>query len=149
MPKRKPIPPPNMPVKKKDAGYESNGAHLQRHPVPPPPLPKRPSREESKEDANTGEDGIFVVEAPVGDSEPTTPLTEHVPTYIQPWVDDVDEAEEVEAPHLPPALPKRRPAHRVLSSSPEEDGPSLPSWVTAQEEEARAKSSFVDEDAGL
>jgi hypothetical protein len=36
-----------------------------------------------------------------------------------------------------------------LSSSPEEDGPRLPSWVAAQVEEARAKSSFVDEDAGL
>jgi hypothetical protein len=149
MPKRKPIPPPNLPIKGKDPGHESNGLHAQRHSAPPPPLPKRPSREESKEDVEDREDGLLIVEAPAGDSEPTTPMTEHVPTYIQPWVDDVDEAEEEEAPHEPPALPKRRPAHRVLSSSPEEDGPSLPSWVAAQEEEARAKSSFVDEDAGL
>jgi hypothetical protein len=150
VPKRKPIPPPNIPTKTKDAGIEANGLHIQRHPIPPPPLPKRPSREEPKQDVDHGDDGLLVVEAPAGDSEPTTPMTEHVPSYIQPWVDDVDEAEEQEISlHEPPALPKRRPAHRVLSSSPEEDGPRLPSWVSAQEEEARAKSSFVDEDAGL
>ncbi|PMD46416.1 hypothetical protein L207DRAFT_417212 [Hyaloscypha variabilis F] len=145
VPKRKPIPPPSLPVKSN--GMDLNEPHLQRHSVPPPPLPKRPSREESKQNSLHGDDGLLVVEAPTGDSEPTTPLTDHVPTYIQPWVED-DEVDE-QGTHQPPALPKRRPAHRVLSSSPEEDGPRLPSWVAAQEEEARAKSSFVDEDAGL
>jgi hypothetical protein len=150
VPKRKPIPPPNIPTKTKDTGIEANGLHIQHHSIPPPPLPKRPSKEEPKQDVDHVDDGLLVVEAPAGDSEPTTPMTEHVPSYIQPWVDDVDEAEEQEISlHEPPALPKRRPAHRVLSSSPEEDGPRLPSWVSAQEEEARAKSSFVDEDAGL
>jgi len=156
VPKRKPIPPPNLPLKAKDSGNESNGLNNHRHSVPPPPLPKRPSREEPKEDYDNGDDGLLVVEAPAGDSEPTTPMTEHVPAYVQPWVDDVDEAEEqaqefspqTRTPE-PPALPKRRPPHRVLSSSPEEDGPKLPSWLAAQEEEARAKCTFVDEDAGL
>jgi hypothetical protein len=156
VPKRKPIPPPNLPLKAKDSGNESNGLNNHRHSVPPPPLPKRPSREEPKEDYDNGDDGLLVVEAPAGDSEPTTPMTEHVPAYVQPWVDDVDEAEEQaqeSSPQTrtpePPALPKRRPPHRVLSSSPEEDGPKLPSWLAAQEEEARAKCTFVDEDAGL
>ena len=50
---------------------------------------------------------------------------------------------------LPPRLPKRRAVNRVLSSSPDEDGPRLPTWQAAQEEEARAKSSFIDEDMGV
>ncbi len=156
VPKRKPIPAPKLPLKAKDSGNESDEINNQRPSVPPPPLPKRPSREEPKEDYDNGDDGLLVVEAPAGDSEPTTPMTEHVPTYVQPWVDDVDETEEQAqepSPHTkppePPALPKRRPLHRVLSGSPEEDGPKLPSWMAAQEEEARSKSTFVDEDAGL
>jgi hypothetical protein len=90
---------------------------------------------------------------------------ENAPVYMQPWVDDVDDEEEevwntpqtVVAPQSPkspagpspPRLPKRRPPHRVLSTSPEEDGHKLPSWLAAQEEEQRAKSTWVDEDAGL
>lgn len=50
-----------------------------------------------------------------------------------------------------PVPPRRSPApelpqRRLVSSSPEEDGPSLPSWATAQEEEARIKSAYVEED---
>jgi DNA polymerase zeta len=92
---------------------------------------------------------------------------EHAPVYMQPWVDDVDEEEEgvqkkaqsVVAPappsskcsasSSPPRLPNRRTPHRVLSTSPEEDGHKLPSWLAAQEEEQRAKSTWVDDDAGL
>jgi DNA polymerase zeta len=92
---------------------------------------------------------------------------EHAPVYMQPWVDDVDEEEEEvqekaqpvvdpappspksPASPRPPRLPKRRPRHRVLSTSPDEDGPKLPSWLAAQEEEQRAKSTWVDDDAGL
>jgi len=113
----------------------------------------------------SADDGLLVVEAPANDSEPTTPMSEMTPSYMPPWVEDADEVEEKvqDRAHLeplpqspvvamspePPRLPKRRPLHRVLSSSPEEDGHKLPSWVVAQEEEARAKSTFVDEDAGL
>ena len=92
---------------------------------------------------------------------------EHSLVYMQPWVDDVEEDEDevqnmpqpVVAPASPrpksrtsaspPRLPKRRPPHRILSTSPEEDGDKLPSWLAAQEEEQRAKSTWVDEDAGL
>jgi hypothetical protein len=158
VPKRKPIPPPTLPLRHKDSGSESNGIQSPRHPVPPPPLPNRRSKEESI--TLSADDGLLVVAAPAGDSEPTTPMSEHGPTYMPPWVDDVDEEEkdDIQQPHhfvaaesAPPRLPKRRPPHRVLSqaSSPEEDGPKLPSWMAAQEEEARAKSTFVDEDAGV
>jgi hypothetical protein len=166
VPKRKPIPPPSLPQRPKDSGNDSV-ANGERHPLPPPPLPKRRSREGQASDAT--DDGLFVVAAPASDSSPGTPMSEHppenAPVYMQPWVDDVDDEEEevwntpqtVVAPQSPkspagpspPRLPKRRPPHRVLSTSPEEDGHKLPSWLAAQEEEQRAKSTWVDEDAGL
>jgi hypothetical protein len=150
VPKRKPIALPSMPEKHKGSGSSSNGASSSRHAVPPPPLPKRRSREEHTDE--TIDDGLLVVAAPHADSEPTTPLSEGAPTDMQPWAEDAGDLEETENPSPEPEaprLPKRRPLHRVLSSSPEEDGPGLPSWIAAQEEEARAKSTFVDEDAGL
>jgi len=115
-------------------------------------LPKRRSREDSIEHTD---DGVLVVAAPTSDSEPTTPSSEHAPSYLPPWVDDYEEPGEpqpqpAELSHELPRLPKRRP-HRVLSSS-EEDGMKLPSWMAAQEEEARVKSTYVDgvdEDMGV
>ncbi|KAH9205961.1 hypothetical protein DL95DRAFT_416967 [Leptodontidium sp. 2 PMI_412] len=158
VPKRKPIPPPDLPPKPSDPASDLNSFHSQKHAVPPPPLPKRRSREDEKLSNSPADEGLLVVEAPAADSEPTTPMIENGPVYMQPWVDDFDEATEekvhetiskpVHSP-TPPRLPKRRQPHRVLSSSPEEDGHKLPSWMAAQEEEARAKSTFVDEDAGL
>jgi len=151
VPKRKPIPPPALPQRRKDSVEESKTVHSQHHALPPPPLPKR--RDDVPDDST--DDGIFVVAAPAGDSEPSTPMSEeHAPTYMPPWVDDVeDEDEAPKAQSLrdsnPPRLPMRRPPHRKLSHSPEEDGPKLPSWMAAQEEEARAKSTFVDEDMGV
>ncbi|TAQ85613.1 hypothetical protein B7494_g6069 [Chlorociboria aeruginascens] len=148
VPKRKAvIPPPELPLIPKS--IEPNSRHKL---VAPPPLPKRRSLSDTRNEV-AGE-GLLVVAAPAVDSEPTTPTSEHAPTYIKPWVDDVDgDEEEVHAqypPSSPPAprLPSRRP-HRALSGSPEEDGHKLPSWLAAQEEEARAKSSFVDEDSGV
>ncbi|TVY75614.1 putative PH domain-containing protein [Lachnellula suecica] len=154
VPKRKAIPPPNLPERHND-GNESNGGS--RHSLPPPPLPKRRSRDETKGVHETGDDGLLVVEAPANDSEPTTPLTEEPPAYMPPWVEDTEEIGEEKArpqplaidAKTPPRLPRRRQPNRVLSGSPEEDGHQLPSWMAAQEEEARAKSSFVDDDAGL
>lgn len=160
VPKRKPIPPPNLSPKPPNSEGEHTEAR-KNHPLPPPLLPKRRSRE--TEEKIPEDDGLLVVAAP--ESEPTTPGTEHQPSYLQPWVDDVDE-ESQEIKHQPvvtvnadppdtplsaeaPRLPRRAPSHRVMSSSPEEDGPKLPSWLAAQEEEARAKSTFVDEDAGI
>jgi hypothetical protein len=153
VPKRKPIPPSALPLKQKDPELESNGVEKQ-HTVSTPPLPKRPSREDA--DADGTDDGLLVVAAPTGDSEPTTPISEDAPICMPPWVGNAEETGPVQqtvtadGKDVPvPTLSKRRPPHRVLSSSPEEDGPELPSWMAAQEEEARAKSTFVDEDTGL
>jgi hypothetical protein len=170
VPKRKPIPPPSLPQRLKDSGSDPNG-NIERHQLPPPPLPKRRSRGDQASEAT--DDSLFVVAAPTCDSMPGTPMSEHPPeqpVYMQPWVDDVDDEDDMQnKPHPavdrrpavdppspsspvspnPPRLPKRRPPHRVLSTSPEEDGHKLPSWLAAQEEEQRAKSTWVDDDAGL
>jgi hypothetical protein len=153
VPKRKPIPPPAFLPKTKEAESDVRGIHSHKHGVTPPPLPARRSRDDSINDGT--DDGLLVVAAPSGDSEPTTPMSEHAPVYLPPWIDDVEGADDshqqIHASKASdaPQLPKRRPPHRVLSSSPEEDGPGLPSWIAAQEKEARAKSTLVDEDAGL
>lgn len=147
VPKRKPLPPPLTPEKHNEPETHT---HPQRHAVPPPPLPKRRTREdEISQDAN---DGIFVIAAPRSDSEPTTPMSENAPSDLQPSAEEGVEDAEV-APSLAvseaPRLPKRRTPYRVLSSSPVEDGPKLPAWMAAQEEEARVRSTLVDEDMGL
>ncbi|KAE8440563.1 hypothetical protein EG329_007236 [Mollisiaceae sp. DMI_Dod_QoI] len=163
VPRRKPIPPPKLPTKSKDStSVNSSAAQPPEH--TPPPLPKRRSREEEKFREEPTDDSLLVVAAPSGDSEPTTPMSEHTPSYLPPWVDDVDENENdvdtkslptpapkptSEPEPIPPRLPKRRAPYRVMSTSPEEDGHKLPSWMAAQEEEARARSAFVDEDSGL
>jgi hypothetical protein len=168
VPKRKPIPSPEIPSKHKD----DTPLNSQHHALPPPPLPKRRSIAE----ADIKDDGLLVVSAPMVDSEPTTPINESPPSYMPPWVEDTEELgdepkiepkvepqvetkseslvdSQVKTPVLspgpPPLLPKRRTPHRILSSSPEEDGHKLPSWMAAQEEEARAKSTFIDEDGGV
>jgi hypothetical protein len=147
VPKRKPISPPVLPQRQ-----VADAAAGQSRKVPPPPLPRRGSQRST----DAGDDGLLVVSAP---SEPTTPTTDETPTYMQPWVDDGDETGEenqqpntapnASGPREPPRLPKRRNPHRVMSSSPEEDGHQLPSWLAAQEQEARSRSTFVDEDAGV
>ncbi|CZT51037.1 related to C.elegans LIM homeobox protein [Rhynchosporium secalis] len=116
VPKRKPIPPPDLPPKPSDSASDINSFHNQKHAVPPPPLPKRRSREEKLSSNNLADDGLLVVEAPTADSESTTPTMEHSPAYLQPWVDDFDEANEEDheavskTPYspMPPKLPKRR-----------------------------------------
>jgi hypothetical protein len=150
VPKRKPVAQPALPQQQNDSGSDLNEIR-----IPPSassrPLRKRRSRDEGSN--NSTDDSLLVVAAPAGDSEPTTPLSDQAPPYLPPWVDDT-EGEESQAiaavrDFEPAEVPKRRPPHRVLSTSPEEDGPKLPSWMAAQEEEARAKSTLVDEDIGL
>lgn len=164
VPKRKPMPLPSLPQRQKGAEAEDEGESRKR---PAPPLPRRRGQRQAGEGG--GGDGMLVVEAPQQDSEPTTPLDER-PNYLQPWVADAEEDEDIRPPRspdgdirsntlpadalpahigrIPPDLPRRRPLTRVMSGSPEEDVGNLPSWVAAQEQEARAKSIWVDEEGG-
>lgn len=185
VPKRKAIPPPNLQPKTQETETKSSTPSPKHHAVPPPPLPRRG---EGQKEGSGEEEGVFVVAAPISESEPTTPLVEQTVSYMPPWVDDEEDdskhtkttaedthkpprlprrstqstvnSQEVERetekekekeaddPKTPPRLPKRRAPTRVLSTSPEEDSHYLPSWVAAQEDQARARSNLVDEDAG-
>jgi hypothetical protein len=152
VPKRKPVNPLSWTSQPKNPGHEANESHDQLS-VPPTTLLKGRSADKLSDDS--ADDSLLVVAAPSGDSEPTTPSSEPDPLYQPPWVEHTDEGDEsrgiaTAVRELEPGrLSKRRPPHRILSTSPEEDGPKLPSWIAAQEEEARTKSTFVDEDIGL
>jgi len=156
VPKRKPMPSPSISHNQFDSGRGSDGSELvetKQPPVAQPPLPKRRSRESQATEST--DDGLLVVAAPANDSEPSTPMSEHLSEYMPSWVDDATKLEQQQLQEQwaddlhPPRLPKRRQVSRVLSSSPDEDGPELPSWQAAQEEEARAKISLLDEDMGV
>lgn len=150
VPKRKVVPPPTLPSKPQPSQESLEKETRNSHPLPPPVLPERRSRGDTNETspANDENDGLFVVSAP-HDSTPTTPAVEHTPSYVQPWVEDehdinteksattssrqslAEDSSTKEGDKTPPRLPKRRAdmgMKRVLSNSPEEDGPRLPSW---------------------
>lgn len=158
VPKRKTIPPPLLPQRPRQqdskgsssesvtASSEQENTSKRSNLPNPPALPRRRTKHmlDDNRDANLADDGIFVVAAPA-DSEPTTPLNEARTNYLPPWVDDAADDEDTSSEPVSPRLPARRRAG--TSSSPEDDK-KLPSWMAAQEEESRAKSLWVDDDAG-
>ncbi|KAG9247396.1 hypothetical protein BJ878DRAFT_186138 [Calycina marina] len=165
VPKRKPIPTASKSQQSLTHGPFSSESHDPKQQIAPP-LPKRRNHESHVNE--NADDALLVVAAPTNDSEPTTPITTTSgPDYMPPWVDDTEEIEEAPKQLLekqplekqplvkqrpeqqPPRLPRRKLWNRIVSSSPEEDGPRLPSWMSAQEEEARAKTVFMDEDTGV
>ncbi|KAL2136838.1 hypothetical protein VTI74DRAFT_1052 [Chaetomium olivicolor] len=84
VPKRKPIPSPSV-----ERHNEHTTRASERRPVPPPPLPKRRHYQPEPEG---DEHNMLVVAAPM-DSEPTTPRSApHSPSYVQPWVEDVEDS---------------------------------------------------------
>ncbi|KAI1779002.1 hypothetical protein F4818DRAFT_236730 [Hypoxylon cercidicola] len=101
MPKRKPVAPPPSSIPRKSTS-SLNETKSERRPVPPPPLPSRRRRVSQIHVGNeaSNEDNVLVVEAPLADSEPNSPLIqiEHesedsmsTPAYVQPWVEDAEE----------------------------------------------------------
>ncbi|KAH8586241.1 hypothetical protein B0O99DRAFT_529072 [Bisporella sp. PMI_857] len=150
VPKRKPIPVPTSMASQKPVGpkRETVGVQNPENSNTPPPLPKRRSRENTIDEGDGGiDDGLLVVAAPAVDSEPTTPLSDNAPGYPPHWEDEAEQFENQAKEHQTVDASKRR--SNFLSSSPEEDGRTLPTWLAAQEEEARSKSTFVDEDMGV
>ncbi|KAJ0123416.1 hypothetical protein J7T55_011881 [Diaporthe amygdali] len=86
VPRRKPVPAPPLPER---PPADAKGQDAKRRPVPPPPLPKR-RRRTDEEMHGQGED-MLVVEAPIADSEPTSPLPDEAEAYRHPYVEDADE----------------------------------------------------------
>lgn len=84
VPKRKLVPPPALENREEAAEPQ----HERRQPVAPPPLPKRWQRQNEQ---GRDEENVLVVAAPV-DSEPASPLSGlHTPSYVQPWVEEVED----------------------------------------------------------
>jgi hypothetical protein len=151
MPKRKPVPPPLLPARPQEPP----------RPIPNPPLPpRRISRGKELEESTSDE--VLVVAAPP-ESDPTTPIEDpgvvrHMELgEVEEPADEkrTDEHDSQETPtppeeqyHAEPE-PERPMSSGIsfmrgrLSSSPEEDGHTLPSWSTAEEEEYRSKSIWA------
>lgn len=168
VPKRKPIPPPGMPDKSsadskgskdpKDL-RDSKDRKAERRPVPAPPLPRR-RRQTGEHTQNPQGEDLLVVEAPLAESEPTTPLhsEDEEGGYRHPFVEDVQDedsdqhyqAEESsgnDSSNTPPALPERNAPGPIsgFSSPPRGDGADddeFSAWMdNTGEDEPRA--SFV------
>jgi hypothetical protein len=106
VPKRKPLAPPVLP-KRPNKEESQKGPSISTNQAPSesiegaqksPRLPERPSSQHATSQNEPHhrrpvDDGLFVVAAPP-DSEPTTPLSEFRPAYLQPFVTDDDEEGE-------------------------------------------------------
>jgi len=105
VPRRKPVPPP-VTDEHPSSGHHDHDHSEHRRPVPPPPLPRR--RHVSADDQQSNDDtGMLVVEAPT-ESEPTTPLSATHPTnYMQPWAEDVEDADHGTQPVAGDDIPGR------------------------------------------
>ena len=138
-PKRKPLPPPMLPQRRQD-GIKPETA---------PALPTRRTQQVSLNDV--GDAGLMVVEAPP-DSEPTSPLDESHNAFIQETEQEAHDhditlvaTDESRLAQLDEQVPFRRPTSSHLSGEYEGDENSLPSWQSAQEQEARSKSIWMNE----
>ena len=145
--KRKPVPSSFTPAEKNDSSIK-----------PPTPVQRRHSSSQATEESKRGE-GLLVVEAPK-DSEPASPLDDDQDGYgdfvdnVMPDEDDdtpreqstdfgeQDQSETFES-NSNNSLP--RSAQSPLTSSYGDDDHGLASWRSAQEEEARSKSVWMDE----
>lgn len=110
VPKRTPLPPPE--IRPRQSPVKVNEAKSEPRKLPPPPLPRRRRVSDNHMD-DSGEENVLVVSAPT-DSEPTTPRwSEHgrddeEPGYMQPWVEDTEDTETALMKPVPPELPKRQ-----------------------------------------
>jgi hypothetical protein len=133
MSKRKPLPPPLLPGRVPEETAR---------PVPKPPLPARRNTMAYEPREEGRGDELLVVEAP-HDSNPTSPAHAEFAEQM--------EMDAVEAESPPEETSSRSNDNELLSpgfertSTSPEDGPKLPSWVSAEEEEARSRSVWVGE----
>ncbi|KAK3336999.1 hypothetical protein B0T19DRAFT_57858 [Cercophora scortea] len=124
---RRPLPPPTPPIR---VHHSENGEHHkhERRPVPPPPLPSRRRARSGMQQQEKGDgEDMLVVAAPPADSEPTTPLSasaENGPSYVQPWVEDIDNDEQVviDRHDTPAAAPVEEAAVHEAAAPTEEQG---------------------------
>jgi hypothetical protein len=121
VPRRKPLAAPPLPER---VSGDSKSQDNKRRPVPPPPLPKR--RRRTDEDIHGQGDDMLVVEAPIADSEPASPLPDEAGFYRQPYVEDADEDLDPfvmeDSSGTPPAKPPEESKPRFDTSEPQGQG---------------------------
>ncbi|KAK1983377.1 hypothetical protein LZ30DRAFT_588523 [Colletotrichum cereale] len=158
VPRRKAMPPPNLPERAQSTA--SSESKPERRPVPPPPLPSRRHIDTHRATDEGGGEGLLVVEAPL-DSEPSTPMDENMPlpAYIQPWAEDASDdegvmgtsrtqdfrrgedssrEEEKRQSRTPPPLPQRR-------SKPEEDDEPIEAVPANVADDDEDYSAWIDD----
>lgn len=150
-PKRKAVP-PTLPNRSKEAEA--------KEPAAKPPLPERRQRQSYKTENNDKAEEVMVVQAPP-ESEPTSPAEEHPEGFVgemeldeeRPSVPEVHNGELVtlvEPPSTeaePEPLPETSSSEdrsKATSTSSEDRGKTIPTWDTAEEEEARSKSVWTN-----
>lgn len=126
VPRRKPVAPPPLPER---ASVDAKAQDTKRRPVPPPPLPKR--RRRTDEDMHGQGEDMLVVEAPIADSEPTSPLPDEADAYRHPYVEDAEEdldpfamdgSPGEDSSGTPPAKPSEESKHSFGTSRPQGEG---------------------------
>ncbi|KAI9777499.1 MAG: hypothetical protein M1835_005230 [Candelina submexicana] len=139
--KRNSLPPPNLPPHLPPRRQE-----VVARPVPPPPLSAREIKDQSVAAERADED-LLVVAAPP-DSEPTSPLEEEHEDYANA-TESASETNGSTSSTTPPS--ERGSSRKGLTQSSGalrdlEDG--VPTWVSAQEDEARIKSLWMEANNG-
>ncbi|KAK1826497.1 testis-expressed sequence 2 protein [Podospora conica] len=137
VPKRKIAPPPALEHREETVEHQ----HDRRQPMAPPPLPKRWQRQNEQ---SRNEENVLVVAAPV-DSEPASPLSgSHTPSYVQPWVEEVEDAAEggasVETGNGHSAEKSQASRGFAIDSSPSVDDDDYSAWMDDPEPEEAGAS---------
>ena len=139
LPKRKAVAPPLLPQRRQDEN--------KLRAVPAPPLPAR-RRQKSTAISDTDEQGVLVVEAPL-DSEPTTPLSEVEKAF--PSSGNLGHGSSTSTDQNLRLSPGKygsshsRVGSQNFSRSYDAEEDAMSSWQFAQEEEARSKSIWQDD----
>lgn len=142
VPKRKAVPPPALPQRRQD--------ETKVRAVPSPSLPSR-RKQQPESSSGVGDEGVMVVEAPP-DSEPSSPVDDSHEEFVGD-LEITSDYQEATMSHSHERTPtvydggkslSERQASRPLSSSYEEGDSPLCSWQSAQEEESRLKSIWME-----
>lgn len=142
VPKRKAVPPPTLPQRRQN--------ETKARAVPSPSLPSR-SKQQPLSRSNVGDEGLMVVEAPP-DSEPSSPIDDihegfagdlEITSDCQKTTPFPSHGTTPTSTNDGKSLSERQ-ASRHLSSSLEEGDSPLSSWQSAQEEDSRLKSIWME-----
>lgn len=134
-PQRKPVPKPDLLQTRQDEAKARS--------VPPPPLPARKRRGSAHID-HESDGGLLVVEAPP-ESETSSPNDDKRDEYLSdPEVEPVASLPNSIAPDGGDHSSERRRRSTFIQDSHAEDESAHSIWQSAQEEEARSKSMWLD-----